>query len=96
MSQRSICGKSKAGCSRRSWTTNEEQCLIDALKDIVQRGMKCDNGFKAGYLNALEQAMVSAFPHTDLKGDPHINSKIHVWKKQYGSLSTMLSRWGFG
>lgn len=96
MSQRSNHGKSKAGPSRRSWTTNEELCLLNALKDIVQKGLKCDNGFKAGYLHHLEEAMVSAFPNTDLKGDPHINSKIHVWKKQYGSLSTMLSRSGFG
>lgn len=95
-SQRSNTGKTKAGCSRRSWTTNEEQCLIDALHNVVQKGLKCDNGFKAGYLHLLEQAMVSAFPYTDLKGDPHINSKIHVWKKQYGSLSTMLNRSGFG
>ncbi|KAK6150734.1 hypothetical protein DH2020_015666 [Rehmannia glutinosa] len=33
---------------------------------------------------------------TDLKGIPHINSKIHVWKKDYGSLVTMLSRRGIG
>lgn len=97
MSQRSVRGKGKAtGYSRRSWTTNEEQCLMDALKEIIAKGLKCDNGFKSGYLTTLESAMVKAFPHTDLKGDPHINSKIHVWKKQYGSLSTMLSRSGFG
>lgn len=90
MSERSIHGKGKVtGYSRRSWTTNEEKCLMDALNDIVVKGMKADNGFKSGYLNALESAMVQAFPNTDLKGDSHINSKIRVWKKQYGSLGTI-------
>lgn len=73
LSQRSNTGKTRAGYSRRSWTTQEEQCLIDALHTVVQKGLKCDNGFKAGYLILLEQAMVKAFPHTDLKGDPNIN-----------------------
>ncbi|KAK6115744.1 hypothetical protein DH2020_008013 [Rehmannia glutinosa] len=38
--------------------------------------------------------MVKALPGTNLKGIPHINSKIHVWKKDYGSLVSMLSHIG--
>ncbi|KAK6128128.1 hypothetical protein DH2020_038131 [Rehmannia glutinosa] len=57
---------------------------------------KSENGFKFGYLQALEQEMVKVLPGTDLKGIPHINSKIHVWKKDYGSLVSMLSRSGIG
>ncbi|XP_012836526.1 PREDICTED: uncharacterized protein LOC105957141 [Erythranthe guttata] len=82
--------------SRRCWTVLEEQTLILGLKDIVSRGWKCENGFKTGYLGTLEQYMVQKFPGTDLKASPHIHSKIHVWKKHYGALSTMLSRSGFG
>ncbi|KAG8380831.1 hypothetical protein BUALT_Bualt06G0057300 [Buddleja alternifolia] len=48
-----------------------------------------------GYLGALEQSMVKAFPGTDLHADPYINSKIHVWKKTHSSLATMPSRSGF-
>ncbi|KAK6122220.1 hypothetical protein DH2020_044035 [Rehmannia glutinosa] len=38
--------------------------------------------------------MAKALPGTDLKGIPHINSKIHEWKKDYGNLVSMLSRGG--
>ncbi|KAL8549185.1 hypothetical protein ACS0TY_008149 [Phlomoides rotata] len=32
-------------------------------------------------LELVENVLSVKFPGTDLKGDPHINSKIHVWKK---------------
>lgn len=82
--------------TRRSWTIEEEDALINGLKDLVASGLKSDNGFKPGYLPALDKHMNNRFPGTDLKADPHILSKIHVWRRQYGSLSTMLSRSGFG
>ncbi|KAL0361755.1 UNVERIFIED_CONTAM: hypothetical protein Sradi_3860000 [Sesamum radiatum] len=40
--------------------------------------------------------MVKLFPSSDIKADPHIQSKIHVWKKTYGSIVSMLTRSGFG
>lgn len=95
-SQKSVTHKVRAQHSRRSWTVQEEQQLIVGLKDLVSRGLKCDNGFKTGYLTVLEQHLAAQFPGCDLKADPHIASKIHVWKRNYGSLSTMLSRSGFG
>ncbi|KAK6161405.1 hypothetical protein DH2020_004786 [Rehmannia glutinosa] len=81
---------------RRSWSRREEEVLIAALKEIITIGWKSENGFKIGYLQALEQEMAKALPGMDLKGIPHINSKIHVWKKDYGSLVSMLSRSGIG
>ncbi|KAL0285447.1 UNVERIFIED_CONTAM: hypothetical protein Sradi_7173900 [Sesamum radiatum] len=59
-------------------------------------GWKCDNGFRSGYLNQLETIMCKHFPNTDLRAEPHINSKIHVWKKYYSSLMGMMSKSGFG
>lgn len=96
MSTNTINTKSRRNGSRRTWTVAEEQWLINALKDIVVAGWKADNGFKTGYLNALEQHLLARFPDSDLRGEPHIHSKIHVWRKNYGSLTTMLSRSGFG
>ncbi|KAL8520585.1 hypothetical protein ACS0TY_011208 [Phlomoides rotata] len=40
--------------------------------------------------------MSKAFLGIDLKEDPHINSKNHVWKKQYACLKTMLNISGIG
>ncbi|XP_073152220.1 uncharacterized protein At2g29880-like [Henckelia pumila] len=60
----------------RMWSTKEEETLISALKDLVNKGWKSENGFRNG---------------TDIRGMPHINSKIHVWKKNYGSLFSILS-----
>ncbi|CAA0840393.1 Unknown protein [Striga hermonthica] len=59
-------------------------------------GWKSENGFKMGFLNVLEQELAKQLKGSDLGGMPHINSKIHVWKKDYGSLCTMLSRSGVG
>ncbi|KAL8531437.1 hypothetical protein ACS0TY_008148 [Phlomoides rotata] len=47
-------------------------------------------------LELVENALSVKFPGTDLKGDPHINSKIHVWKKQYACLKSMLGVYGIG
>ncbi|XP_073053839.1 uncharacterized protein [Primulina eburnea] len=40
--------------------------------------------------------MKVSFLNTNLRGNPHINSKVHVWKKLYGSLVTILSKSGVG
>ncbi|KAG6418607.1 hypothetical protein SASPL_120811 [Salvia splendens] len=77
--------------TRRCWTTREEQVLIAALKDIVSKGWKCDNGFRAGYLKVLTGSMKKVFPGTDIRAEPHINSKLHVWKTHYASLASMLN-----
>lgn len=95
-SQKSVTAKSRSQPSRRTWTIEEEQQLILGLKEAVSRGWKSENGFKTGYLGVLEQHMAQYFPNADIKADPHIASKIHVWKKNYGTLATMLSRSGFG
>ncbi|PIN09962.1 hypothetical protein CDL12_17451 [Handroanthus impetiginosus] len=72
---------------RRVWTVKEEEALIVALKDVVASGWKCENGFRTRYLTVLEKHMMTTFPGTDIRADPHIYSKIHV---------CMMSRSGFG
>ncbi|KAL0416419.1 UNVERIFIED_CONTAM: hypothetical protein Slati_3473800 [Sesamum latifolium] len=82
--------------SRRTWSQREEEVLVNALRTIVTTGWKCENGFRSGYLNQLESIMCKQLPNTDIKAEPHINSKIHVWKKNYGSLVAMMGKSGFG
>lgn len=73
--------KSRRISSRRTWTVAEEQWLINALKDIVLAGWKVDNGFKIGYLNALEH-LLAWFPDSDLRDEPHIFGSHHLKKPQ--------------
>ncbi|KAL8534768.1 hypothetical protein ACS0TY_010701 [Phlomoides rotata] len=88
--------KVKASRGRRSWTRAEEEALIQCLTTIVNEGWKADNGFKAGFQRELEKGMRKLLPSTDISATPHINSKIHVWKKEYGLLTDLLSKSGIG
>ncbi|XP_028097095.1 uncharacterized protein LOC114296939 [Camellia sinensis] len=81
---------------RRLWSPREEQCLINALMHIVNNGMTRDNAFKAGYLMKLEDKLLEMLPGTNLRGTPHIKSKIKIWKKHYNCVAGMLGTSGFG
>ncbi|KAL8502019.1 hypothetical protein ACS0TY_021229 [Phlomoides rotata] len=88
--------KGKVVRARRPWSKFEEDVLIHYLIDIVNDGWKVDNGFKAGFQRELEKKMRKMLPGTDIVANPHISSKIHVWKKEYGVLSDLLSKSGIG
>ncbi|KAL8513375.1 hypothetical protein ACS0TY_012725 [Phlomoides rotata] len=88
--------KGKVTRGRRTWTKMEEDALIHCLTEIVNDGWKADNGFMAGFQRELEKGMRKMIPSTDILANPHINSKIHVWKKEYGALSDLLSKSGIG
>ncbi|KAL8473354.1 hypothetical protein ACS0TY_030256 [Phlomoides rotata] len=88
--------KGKVLRARRSWSKLEEDALIHCLTDIVNDGWKAENGFKAGFQRELEKKMRKMLSGTDIAAHPHINSKIHVWKKEYGALSDLLSKSGIG
>ncbi|KAL8476180.1 hypothetical protein ACS0TY_028733 [Phlomoides rotata] len=81
---------------RRSWTKIEEDALIICLTNVVHEGWKSENGFRAGFLRELEKGMKKKLPGTDIVAHPHINSKMHVWKKKYGAVSDLLSKSGIG
>lgn len=70
--------------------------LFKALKELVVNGWKSDNGFGAGYVNKLEEAMKKIFLGANIKGTPHITSKLTSWKRIYGQIVTILSRSGVG
>ncbi|KAL8532864.1 hypothetical protein ACS0TY_009171 [Phlomoides rotata] len=44
----------------------------------------------------LEKGVRKLLPGTNIFATPYINSKIHVWKKEYGALSDLLSKSGIG
>ncbi|KAL8508638.1 hypothetical protein ACS0TY_019038 [Phlomoides rotata] len=86
-----VAVKKTGSTSRRVWTTREEHVLLSALKDLVNKGWKTDNGFRTGYLHKLEDALKLVFPQTDLVRDPHITSKLTAWKKTYSTLVTAMN-----
>ncbi|KAL8458323.1 hypothetical protein ACS0TY_035994 [Phlomoides rotata] len=57
---------------------------------------KYPEGAGHGFQRELEKGMHKIFPGTDLVANPHINSKIHVWKKEYSALSDLISKSGIG
>lgn len=88
--------QNKTDCTRRGWTDREEAFLLAILKELVATGWKSDNGFRSGYLQKCEDALRQEFPQSNLKANPHIQSKLHVWKKAYEALSLVLARSGVG
>ncbi|KAL8506643.1 hypothetical protein ACS0TY_017510 [Phlomoides rotata] len=88
--------RAKVSRGRRSWSKIKEDALILFLTNVVLEGWKSENGFKTGFQRELEKGMRKIIPPTDLVANPHINSKIHVWKKEYGALSDLLSKSGIG
>ncbi|KAL0430546.1 UNVERIFIED_CONTAM: hypothetical protein Sradi_0680600 [Sesamum radiatum] len=81
--------------SRRVWSTVEKEALLECLREIVRTGWKSDSGFRTGYLGVLEQLLNRSCSNNRLKAEPHISSKIHVWKKMYGCINDMMDRSGF-
>ncbi|KAL0440682.1 UNVERIFIED_CONTAM: hypothetical protein Sradi_0007100 [Sesamum radiatum] len=53
-------------------------------------------GFAQGYLGVLQQMISKRLPGSGFKSKPHISSKIHAWKRTYGSFSNMMGQNGFG
>ncbi|KZV48920.1 hypothetical protein F511_09708 [Dorcoceras hygrometricum] len=81
----------KVDKTRRTWTAREEEA-DNNTKRCFNRGGKA----KAGYLTSLESAMHAAIPGSNLRGNPHIKSKVHVWKKTYSTLVMLLGKSGVG
>ncbi|KAL8460386.1 hypothetical protein ACS0TY_032064 [Phlomoides rotata] len=63
----------------------------------VDQGLKTlRNRNDKGYLNLLATYMKQVFSNSDLKPEPHITSRITVWKRNYHSLFEILKNTGVG
>ena len=84
--------------TRRFWTKREEEFLLGCMKDLFHQNTKwkLDCGqFKGGFYGECEKKIICAFPETDLRVNPHIESKIKMWRRQYNLLQDMLKTSGF-
>ncbi|CAO2836006.1 unnamed protein product [Amaranthus hypochondriacus] len=72
------------GKNKRMWTSLEENALVDILLEMQNSNWKCDTGYRTGYQTYIEKKMNERFPYCGLKGKPHIESKIKIFKRQMG------------
>ncbi|KAL8514681.1 hypothetical protein ACS0TY_013680 [Phlomoides rotata] len=68
----------------------------DGDRGKATKGMRTWSRIEEDALRELEKGMQRLLPSTDIVANRHINSKIHVWKKEYGALSDLLSKSGIG
>ncbi|XP_038698185.1 uncharacterized protein At2g29880-like isoform X2 [Tripterygium wilfordii] len=82
---------SKKAKVQHMWTEDEDTILVNALLDIYNVGTyNADNGFKTGYLGALEKAIKDKIPETDIKAKPHIESRLKTLKKDFSIVYDMV------
>ncbi|KAK9094272.1 hypothetical protein Scep_025741 [Stephania cephalantha] len=61
------------------------------MVDMVASGVyKCDNGFKPGYLNHVEEALKITCPNSGIKVRPHIESRLKSLKKDWFIVNDMI------
>uniref|UniRef100_A0A803MKZ9 DDE Tnp4 domain-containing protein n=1 Tax=Chenopodium quinoa TaxID=63459 RepID=A0A803MKZ9_CHEQI len=65
------------GKNKRYWTYEEDAVLIRYLHELsFDPKWKCENGFKNGYMNNLEEMINGVLPNCGLRAVPHIESRI--------------------
>ncbi|KAL9444141.1 hypothetical protein AB3S75_017340 [Citrus x aurantiifolia] len=66
-------------CSRRAWTKDEEEAMLNILDVVVANGGQADNGtFKSRSYKFIENELEKLLPGSGLKVYPHIDSKIRI------------------
>ena len=90
-------GDSNKNRNRRVWSREEEEALLIILEDVVAQGQRCDTGsFKSGTISIIERQLADMCPQSNLRVNPHIESKLKMWKKHYSIVYDMLNKSGFG
>ncbi|OMO86713.1 amino acid permease 2-like protein [Corchorus olitorius] len=84
--------------TKHVWTPAKDSALLQLLLAMfVDPKWKCDNGtYRPGYLVELETRMKEKIPSYDVKGHPHIASRVKLWKRQYVELCEIQDDKGSG
>ncbi|KAL2925447.1 putative malate:quinone oxidoreductase [Bienertia sinuspersici] len=84
------------GRNKRFWTAEEDKALINALHELsTDPHWKCENGFRNGYMNHLEELIGKAIPGCGLKSSPHIDSRLKTLLGKFRAITQMLATSGF-
>lgn len=78
--------------SRKYKKGDRSRPLWSTLVELVALGWKSDNGFRTGYLQKCEDSIRQEFPTTNIKGTPHVVSKLATWIANYTSLRNIWDR----
>ncbi|CAI9293430.1 unnamed protein product [Lactuca saligna] len=73
-----------AGRNKHTWTNEEVAKLIEELLELHVSGKYggADNGFKPGYLKAVQQLLDISLSNSGLKAEPHIKL-MKTWKNYF-------------
>ncbi|KAH7653321.1 hypothetical protein IHE45_19G073500 [Dioscorea alata] len=71
--------------STHQWNANEDGILIQCCLDLKDKGgWNGENGtFRLGFLVHLKKAIVEKIPNYQIKGTPHIQSRLKTLKSQF-------------
>lgn len=84
-------GNGVAKNPKHQWSAQEDEHLVHCLLRMIHEGSwKAENGFRTGYLTQLEKWMHERIPNCELKANPHIESRLKTWKRQFHAISEML------
>ncbi|KAL2897088.1 Malonamoyl-CoA synthetase vrtB [Bienertia sinuspersici] len=84
------------GRNKRFWTAEEDKALINALHELsTDPHWKCENGFRNGYMNRLEELIGKAILGCGLKSSPHIDSRLKTLLGKFRAITPMLATSGF-
>ncbi|KAI8559893.1 hypothetical protein RHMOL_Rhmol04G0211300 [Rhododendron molle] len=81
---------------RRNWRSKKEDALIKCIvNELVGDKWGAENGFKCGFFNHVEKELEKFLPRTDLKANPHIDSKVKYWKVMWAKIVDITGLSGF-
>lgn len=80
---------------RRTWKKIEEDALIRCMRNEYSDKWSADNSFKAGFFTLIEKELTKLLPNTDIRANPHIDSKVKYWKTIYNLITDILRVSGF-
>lgn len=83
---------SEQGRQRRKWISFEEESLLDAIDSVLASEQRCDT---RSTLLKIEHALNDLCPNSNLKANPHIESKLKKLKKDYSIIYDMINKSGF-
>ena len=92
--QTSMASPKQRGCgkNKRIWKEEEDNALIEVLKDLVIGGtsFKADNGFKPRFLKTVEEALRAKLPVSGLKVILHIHSWVWHFRRVHSIIHDMV------